>query len=130
MPRLPVDGKKVIEHRITLGGVERESLKSLATSFRIQSIAGNEGVLDSLTDLDNVIGILATAGFILELFGITDIFDFDDDAKAKARKIKDRIIENEKQAIQNNKARAQAENDLVRSFISRLGAAGLMEMRY
>jgi len=130
VPRLPVDGKKVIEHRITLGGVERESLKSLATSFRIQSIAGEEGVLDSLTDLDNVIGILATAGFILELFGITDIFDFDDDAKAKAIKIKDRIIENEKQAIQNNKARAQAENDLVRSFISRLGAAGLTEMRY
>lgn len=127
---MPVDGKKVIEHRITLGGVERESLKSLATSFRIQSIAGDEGVLDSLTDLDNVIGILATGGFILELFGITDIFDFDDDAKAKAIKIKDRIIENEKQAIEKNKVRAQAENDLVRSFLSRLGAAGLTEMRY
>ena len=60
VPRLPVDGKKVIEHRITLGGVERESLKSLATSLRIQSIAGEEGVLDSLKDVDNVIGILAT----------------------------------------------------------------------
>ena len=130
MPRLPVDGKKVIEHRITLGGVERESLKSLATSFRIQSIAGEEGVLDSLTDLDNVIGILATFGFLLELLGITDIFDFDDDAKAKAMKIKDRILENEKRAIENNKVRAQAENDLVRSFLSRIGAAGLTEMRY
>jgi len=130
VPRLPVDGKKVIEHRITLGGVERESLKSLATSFRIQSIAGEEGVLDSLTDLDNVIGILATFGFLLELLGITDIFDFDDDAKAKAMKIKDRILENEKRAIENNKVRAQAENDLVRSFLSRIGAAGLTEMRY
>jgi len=130
VPRLPVDGKKVIEHRITLGGVERESLKSLATSVRIQSIAGEEGVLDSLTDLDNVIGILATFGFLLELLGITDIFDFDDDAKAKAIKIKDRILENEKRAIENNKVRAQAENDLVRSFLSRIGAAGLTEMRY
>jgi len=128
--RLPVDGKKVIEHRITLGGTEREALKSLAASFRIQSIAGEEGVLDSFKDVDNVIGILATTGFILELFGITDIFDFDDDAKAKAIKIKNRILENEKQAIENNKARAQAENDLVRSFISRIAAAGLTEMRY
>ena len=130
MPRLPVDGKKVIEHRITLGGVERESLKSLAASFRIHSIAGDEGLLDQLTDIDNVIGILATFGFLLELFGITDIFDFDDDAKAKAIKIKDRILENEKQAIENNKVRAQAENDLVRSFLSRIAAAGLTEMRY
>ena len=128
--RLPVDGKKVIEHRITLGGTERDVLKSLAASFRIQSVAGEEGVLDSLKDVDNVIGILATAGFILELFGITDIFDFDDDAKAKAIKIKNRIVENEKQAIENNKARAQAENDLVRSFLSRIAAAGLTEMRY
>jgi hypothetical protein len=130
VPRLPVDGKKVIEHRITLGGVERESLKSLATSFRIQSIAGEEGVLDAFKDVDNVIGILATSGFLLEILGITDIFDFDDDAKAKAMKIKDRILENEKRAIENNKARAQAENDLVRSFLSRIGAAGLTEMRY
>jgi hypothetical protein len=130
VPRLPVDGKKVIEHRITLGGVERESLKSLATSFRIQSIAGEEGVLDAFKDVDNVIGILATSGFLLEFLGITDIFDFDDDAKAKAMKIKDRILENEKRAIENNKARAQAENDLVRSFLSRIGAAGLTEMRY
>lgn len=128
--RLPVDGKKVIEHRITLGGTEREVLKNLAASLRIQSIAGEEGVLESFKDVDNVIGILATAGFLLEIFGITDIFDFDDSAKAKAIKIKDRIVENEKQAIENNKARAQAENDLVRSFLSRIAAAGLTEMRY
>ena len=123
--RLPVDGKKVIEHRITLGGTEREALKSLVTSARITSLAGDDGILNELGSVDNVIGKLAVAGFLLELFGITDIFDFDDDAKAKAGKIKDRIIENEKQAIQNNKARAQAENDLVTSFFQRLRNAGL-----
>tara|TARA_R100001086_G_scaffold223855_1_gene141683 strand:- start:292 stop:678 length:387 start_codon:yes stop_codon:yes gene_type:complete len=120
--RLPVDGRKVIEHRITLGGSERQALKDLALSYRVRAIAGDEGILDSLTDLDNVIGILATAGFILELTGITDIFDFDDTAKAKAMEIKDKIIENEKRAIENNEARAQAENDLVRAFLSRLTA--------
>ena len=128
--RLPVDGKKVIEHRITLGGTERQALKDLALSYRVRALAGDEGILESLTDLDNVVGIMATMGFLLELLGITDIFDFDDEAKAKAVSIKNKIIENEKRAIENNKARAQAENDLVRSFLSRLGAAGLTEMRY
>jgi hypothetical protein len=52
VPRLPVDGKKVIEYRHTLGGVEREALKSLATSARITSIAGEEGILESLTNLE------------------------------------------------------------------------------
>ena len=128
--RLPVDGKKVIEYRITLGGTERQALKSLVNSARIQSIAGEDGILNELGSVDNVIKILATFGFLLELFGITDIFDFDDDAKAKAMKIKDRLLENEKQAIENNKARAQAENDLVRSFLASLTSAGLTEMRY
>lgn len=38
MPRLPVDGKKVIEHRITLGTKERELLQDLATSYRIGQV--------------------------------------------------------------------------------------------
>ena len=38
MPRLPVDGKKVIEHRITLGTKERELLQDLATSYRIGAV--------------------------------------------------------------------------------------------
>jgi hypothetical protein len=88
VPRLPVDGKKVIEHRISLGGVEREALKSLATSYRIQSLAGDDGILNELGSVDNVIGKLAVAGFLLELFGITDVFDFDDVAKAKAGNMK------------------------------------------
>ena len=102
MPRLPVDGKKVIEHRITLGGVERDALKSIATSARITSIAGEEGVLESLTDLDNVVGILATIGFTLELLGVTDVLDFDDTAKAKVTDIKQKIGGNLKESIVRN----------------------------
>jgi hypothetical protein len=113
MPRLPVDGKKVIEHRITLGGVEREALRSLANSYRIQSLAGDDGVLNELGSVDNVIGKLAVVGFILELFGITDIFDFDDDAKAKAIEIKDKIVQNEKDAIANRQAVSNAERDFL-----------------
>ena len=39
MPRLPVDGKKVIEHRITLGTKERELLDSAVNAFQFNQIA-------------------------------------------------------------------------------------------
>jgi hypothetical protein len=38
MPRLPVDGKKVSEMRITFGSKERELLQDLSTSYRIKSV--------------------------------------------------------------------------------------------
>ena len=117
MPRLPVDGKKVIEHRISLGNVEREALKSLAFSYRIESLAGENGILDELSSVDNIIGKLATIGFLLELFGITDVFDFDDNAIAKAKEIKDKIVRNEKDAVAANKARADLENQAVKDLI-------------
>ena len=87
MPRLPVDGKKVIEHRITLGGVEREALKSLATSVRITSISGENGILDELGSVDNIAAKLAVIGFLLEIAGITDLVNFDDYARVKAFEI-------------------------------------------
>jgi len=94
VPRLPVDGKKVIEHRITLGGVEREALKSLATSVRITSIAGEDGILDELGEIDNITAKLAALGFVLELLGITDLFNFDDDGRARAFEILQRVSQN------------------------------------
>ena len=120
MPRLPVDGKKVIEHRITLGGIEREALKSLATSVRITSLAGDDGILNELGSVDNVVGKLAVVGFLLELFGITDIFDFDDDAKAKAITIKDKILANEKLAIERRQAVSEAERDIIARVLATL----------
>jgi len=93
VPRLPVDGKKVIEHRITLGGVEREALKSLATSARITSVSGDNGILDELGSIDNITAKLAVIGFILELLGITDLANFDDDGRVKAYNILSRINE-------------------------------------
>lgn len=94
MPRLPVDGKKVIEHRITLGGVEREALKSLAASARITSVSGDNGILDELGSIENITAKLAVIGFVLELLGITDLFNFDDDARAKAFEILQRVSQN------------------------------------
>tara|TARA_Y100000401_G_C8315871_1_gene222385 strand:- start:360 stop:746 length:387 start_codon:yes stop_codon:yes gene_type:complete len=93
MPRLPVDGKKVIEYRITLGGIEREALKSLATSARISSLAGDDGILDELGSIDNITAKLAVIGFVLEILGITDVANFDDDGRIKAFNILQRISE-------------------------------------
>ena len=97
MPRLPVDGKKVIEHRITLGGKERELLADLATSYRIDSISGNDSVVEVLGDGSKVIAALGTLGAILEPLGLTDVFDFDDDLKAQIMPIKDKVIEKVKE---------------------------------
>jgi hypothetical protein len=94
MPRLPVDGKKVIEYRVTLGGVERDALKSLVMSKRIESLAGEDGILNELGSVDDIIGKLAVIGFILELLGITDIFNFDDGARGKAFEILSKISAN------------------------------------
>jgi len=97
MPRLPVDGKKVIEHRITLGGKERELLADIATSYRIDAFSGNDSMVEVLADGTQVIAALGTIGAILELLGITDVFDFDDELKAivmdKKEKIEEKIKE-------------------------------------
>ena len=96
MPRLPVDGKRVIEHRITLGGKERELLADLTTSYRIDAISGNDSVVEVLGDGGKVIAALGTLGALLELLGITDIFDFDDELKAKVMDTKEKVKEKAK----------------------------------
>lgn len=39
MPRLPVDGKKVVEYRITLGQKERDQLDTLITGITVRNVA-------------------------------------------------------------------------------------------
>lgn len=91
MPRLPVDGNKVIEHRITFGSKERMLLEDLVTSYRIDAISGNDSIVEVLADGGKIISMFATLGAILELLGITDVFDFDDVLKAKVMEAQDRI---------------------------------------
>lgn len=91
MPRLPVDGSKVIEHRITFGSKERMLLEDIVTSYRIDAISGNDSIVEVLADGGKVISMLGTIGAMLELLGITDVFDFDDELKAKVMEAQDRI---------------------------------------
>ncbi len=69
MPRLPVDGKKVIEHRITFGTLERELLRDATTSYRLQSLKIPE-MLNFLDDPLRLIQVLYSVAIILEVLGI------------------------------------------------------------
>jgi hypothetical protein len=67
MPRLPVDGKKVIEHRITFGTKEREIIESLSTSYAIKSVFPSFATI--LTDATALyaIGVLIEIIFKVDL---------------------------------------------------------------
>ena len=55
MPRSPVDGKKVIEYRVTLGGKERQLLDEVTTAYQVKNIGGTIG---------NILGNPAIIGLI------------------------------------------------------------------
>lgn len=89
MPRLPVDGKKVVEHRITFGTKERDLIQDISTSYRIQAI-DPEAMMKILEDPLRVIQIgygLATAiemlGFETGLPTIADLADWKQERTAK-----------------------------------------------
>lgn len=69
MPRLPVDGKKVIEYRITLGTFERRVAEEISTSLRLSSI-NQEAILTTLDDPTKIIQIAYSIATIAEIFGI------------------------------------------------------------
>jgi len=66
--RLPVDGKKVIEYRLTLGTKERMIAEDLATSMRIQSLDAGE-ILRTLDDPSKIIQIAYSIATIVEILG-------------------------------------------------------------
>jgi len=70
VPRLPVDGKKVIEHRITLGGKERDLLESAMFSYRIQAITGDHPISELLSDPKTVILFIEAVATVIEIMGI------------------------------------------------------------
>jgi hypothetical protein len=67
MPRLPVDGKKVIEHRYTLGQYERDQLDTLITGFTVRNVGTPAVAL-----LNDVTGLLALTA-IAEALGLIDL---------------------------------------------------------
>ncbi len=73
MPRLPVDGKKVIEHRISLGTYERERLDTITASWSfgrvldpIVGLISNPYAIASTVALLEALGVLNIRGWIKE----------------------------------------------------------------
>jgi len=86
MPRLPVDGNKVVEHRITLGTYEREQLNRFVDGMQVRNIGQGFGAatdpLEALfnTTTGTVGGAFAIAWALKRFFGVdvpipTDIED-------------------------------------------------------
>ena len=76
MPRLPVDGNKVIEHRITLGTYERQQLERLIDGMQIRNIGQGFGAatdpLEAMfnTTLGTVGGAAIVAWAMKRFFGL------------------------------------------------------------
>jgi len=84
--------KETIEYVIRLQDKERQLLEDFLGSYRIQAMTGTDSVVEVLADTGKVIAALGSIGALLELIGITDVFDFDDEARARVQEIKDGIL--------------------------------------
>lgn len=67
MPRLPVDGNKVVEHRITLGQYEREQLDTITTGYAVGRVA--EPLVALLSDVSALVALTS----LLEILGVIDL---------------------------------------------------------
>ena len=89
MPRLPVDGKKVIEYRVTLGTYERDQLNRFVDGVQVKNIGTGIGAatdpLEALlsTTLGTVGGVYLVAWALKRFFNIdvpipTDLEDLEE----------------------------------------------------
>lgn len=77
MPRLPVDGKKVIEYRVTLGTYEREQVNRFVDGMQIKNIGTGIGAATDPIEamLSNTLGTIG--GVYLVSWGLKRFFNVD-----------------------------------------------------
>ena len=77
MPRLPVDGKKVIEYRVTLGTYEREQVNRFVDGVQIKNIGTGIGAATDPIEamLSNTLGTIG--GVFLVAWGLKRFFNLD-----------------------------------------------------
>ena len=63
MPRLPVDGKKVVEHRISLGTFERQQLESFGAAYGFNRVSSP--LIALLSDNSAMMWLLALVGSLV-----------------------------------------------------------------
>lgn len=83
MPRLPVDGKKVIEHRISFGTKERQLIEQFANANSFNKVA--TPTVDLMKDVSGMVVFVAAfaalTGIVIDLSGITSSDELIDKVK-------------------------------------------------
>ena len=77
MPRLPVDGNKVVEHRITLGTYEREQINRFVDGMQVRNIGQGIGAATDPIEamLSNTLGTVG--GVFLVSWALKRFFNVD-----------------------------------------------------
>lgn len=88
-------------------------VEDLLTSYRISAVCGNDSVVETFGDFGKVLAVAGTLGGLLELLGITDVFDFDDEVKAMVLPTKDSI----QRRMEFNQEQNKAVADLLRRVL-------------
>jgi len=107
MPRLPVDGKKVIEHRITFGTKERELLDSYVFGNQFNQIS------------DPIIKLISDVSAMTFLTSLYLAFRYGDDVAAQLGDQFDNVTDLFGKAnliIKENKPLVSATSDLIQSI--------------
>lgn len=83
MPRLPVDGKKVIEHRISFGTKERQLIESFANANTFNKVA--TPTVDLMKDVSGMVVFVAAfaalTGIVIDLSNVTNSDELVDKVK-------------------------------------------------
>jgi hypothetical protein len=118
MPRLPVDGKKVIEHRITFGTKERDMLESALAGYQFNKVA------------TPVVAGMSDVSFMITLAGLLTYF-FPDIVVPTAAESAGEVVDAIKDGVDRGYERAKEEREMTgeatlddatgkRDFIGRL----------
>ena len=102
------------ELRITLGTKERMMVEDFLTSYRISSVCGDDSVIETFGDFGKVLAVAGTLGGLLELFGITDVFDFDEEVRSLVLPTKASI----EQRMEFNEQQNQAVKNLLMKLLA------------
>jgi len=88
-------------------------VEELLTSYRISAVCGNDSIVETFGDFSKVLAVAGTLGGLLELFGITDVFDFDDEVRSLVLPTKESI----NRRMEFNKQQNQALADLLKRVL-------------
>lgn len=99
MPRLPVDGKKVIEHRITFGTKERDMLESALAGYQFNKVA------------TPVVAGMSDVSFMITLAGLLTYF-FPDIVVPTAAESAGEVVDAIKDGVDRGYERAKEEREM------------------